>query len=264
MIDLHTHVLPGVDDGPADLEGSLTLLRAAAAAGTEAMVATPHLREDYLQGPDTIRPAVDRLQEAADAEGIGVAIIDGAEVAQTMLSLLDDADLRRSCLGGGHYILVESPYAHLPSHFADSLFELQVRGLEPVLAHPERCVGFQKDRTALVALVERGVHTSVTAGSMTGRFGSRVREFTAWLFAEGMVTNVASDSHDTRSRHPGIGRGFEALDETLPGLAEQADWYTRDVPTAILTGRELPERPPTPRPKQRSLSRLRPRARTRR
>jgi protein-tyrosine phosphatase len=256
MIDLHTHVLPGVDDGPDDLDASLALLRAAAAAGTRTMVATPHVREDYLDGPARIEPAVDELQDAIDAERVRVEVVPGAEVAGTMLMDLDDAELRRLCLGGGPYILVESPYNRLPIHFADAVFDLQVRGFRPLLAHPERCAAFIDDRSLLLGILERGVGSSITAGSMAGQFGGRVRELTAWLFAEGLVTNVASDSHDTYKRPPGLTRGFEKLDEALPGLADQIDWFTREVPTAILAGDELPEAPEPPRRRQRGLSRL--------
>jgi protein-tyrosine phosphatase len=264
MIDLHTHVLPGIDDGPADLDGSIALLRSAAAAGTKTVVATPHVREDYLEGPEPIAPAVVRVQDAAAAEGLEVAVVAGAEVAGTMLMDLDDSALDRLCLGEGRYVLVESPYHHLPINFADSVFDLQLRGYHPVLAHPERCVAFIDDRTRLVSLLERGVHTSITAGSMAGQFGSRVRELTTWLFSEGFVTNVASDAHDAIKRPPGLRRGFDALDEELPGLAGQMGWFTREVPAAMLAGADLPERPEPPRRRTGAFSRLlRPRARSR-
>lgn len=257
MIDLHTHVLPGVDDGPDDIEGSLAMLRVAASEGVECMVATPHVREDYLEGPDVIRPLVDEVQRAADAEGIGVAVVDGAEVAGSLLLDLDDATITRCCLAGGPYILVESPYSRLPAHFADSLFDLQLKGYRPVLAHPERCAAFLSDREVLEKLLAHGVMTSVTAASMAGSFGSRVQELTAWLFAEGHVHNVASDCHDARKRAPGLGFGFERLDERLPGLADQAHWYTGDAPRAMLAGEEPPERPEPPRPRRTGLARLR-------
>ncbi|HKP89649.1 MAG TPA: CpsB/CapC family capsule biosynthesis tyrosine phosphatase [Thermoleophilaceae bacterium] len=260
MIDLHTHVLPGLDDGPADLDGSIAMLRSAAAAGTETVVATPHVREDYLEGPEAIGPAVVRVQDAAAAEGLELGIVAGAEVAATMLMDLDESALDRLCLGEGRYILVESPYHHLPIHFADSVFDLQLRGYHPVLAHPERCVAFIDNRALLAEILERGVHTSITAGSMTGQFGGRVREITAWLFAEGFVSNVASDAHDALKRPPGLRRGFDALDEVLPGLAGQAAWYTREAPAAMLAGAELPDRPEPPRRRSGALSRLRPRA----
>jgi protein-tyrosine phosphatase len=257
MIDLHTHVLPGVDDGPDDIEGSLAILRVAAGEGVECMVATPHVREDYLEGPERIRPLVDEVQRAADAEGIGVAIVDGAEVAGSILLDFDDVTVTRCCLAGGPYILVESPYSRLPGHFAESVSDLQLKGYRPVLAHPERCRAFLSDRGVLEDLLENGVMTSVTAASMAGSFGSRVEELTAWLFAEGHVHNVASDCHDARNRPPGLRFGFERLDEHLPGLAEQAGWYTTDAPRAMLAGEELPGRPEPPRPRRSGLGRLR-------
>jgi protein-tyrosine phosphatase len=264
MIDLHSHVLPGLDDGPANLDGSIAVLRAAAAAGTRTMVATPHVREDYLEGSEPIQPSVARVQEAADAAEIPVKVVPGAEIAGTKLVDLSHAELERLCLGDGPYILVESPYVHLPHGFADAVVDLELGGLRPMLAHPERCSAFLEDRSLLSEMVERGVLCSVTAGSMAGRFGSRVRDMTAWLFAEGLVSNVASDTHDAVRRPPGLRNGFETLDELLPGLADQVDWYTRDAPAAMLAGDDLPERPERPRRRGGALSRLRrPRTRSR-
>jgi protein-tyrosine phosphatase len=256
MIDLHAHVLPGVDDGPADMEASVALLRAAIATGTETIVATPHLREDFLDDPARIEPAVARVRDAAAADDVRIDVVAGAEVAGTKLPDLDEEALRTLCLGDGPYILVESPYVHLPRHFADSVVDLEIRGWRPMLAHPERCAAFLEDRSLLRDLVDRGVRCSVTAGSMAGRFGGRVRDMTAWMFAEGLVDNVASDAHDAVKRPPGLRDGFAKLDEMLPGLGEQADWYTRAAPAAMLAGQDLPARPDPPRPRQRSLGRL--------
>jgi protein-tyrosine phosphatase len=229
MIDLHSHILPGVDDGPADMDGSIALLRAAAASGTETIVATPHLREDYVEDPDRIAPAVARLREAARSAEVPVEIVAGAEVAGTKLPDLDQAALRQLCLGDGPYILVESPYVHLPRHFADSVVDLEISGLRPVLAHPERCSAFLQDRSLLLDLDERGVLCSVTAGSMAGRFGSRVRDMAV---------------------------GFDKLDAVLPGVGDQVDWYTHHAPAAMLAGKELPERPEPPPSRRRSFRRL--------
>jgi protein-tyrosine phosphatase len=256
MIDLHSHILPGVDDGPADMDGSIALLRAAAASGTETIVATPHLREDYVEDPDRIAPAVARLREAARSAEVPVEIVAGAEVAGTKLPDLDQAALRQLCLGDGPYILVESPYVHLPRHFADSVVDLEISGLRPVLAHPERCSAFLQDRSLLLDLDERGVLCSVTAGSMAGRFGSRVRDMAVWMFAAGLVHNVASDAHDVVGRPPGLRDGFDKLDAVLPGVGDQVDWYTHHAPAAMLAGKELPERPEPPPSRRRSFRRL--------
>ena len=172
-----------------------------------------------------------------------------------MLSELGHAALRELCLRDGPYVLIESPYGRLPAQFTDAVIDLQLHGFRPVLAHPERCGGFLEDRSPLVEMTAHGVGTSVTAGSMAGQFGGRVRDLTAWLFMEGLVTNVASDAHDVYKRPPGLTRGFEELDGLLPGLAEQASWYTRDAPAAMLAGADLPDRPEPPR-RRRAVTRL--------
>jgi protein-tyrosine phosphatase len=144
-------------------------------------------------------------------------------------------------------MLVESPYTHATRVLEETLFGLQVQGFRPVLAHPERCPSFQEDPARLAELVERGVFCSVTASSMIGRFGGLVRKFTTLLFAEGLVHNVASDAHDLVRRSVDLRAGFEALDADLPGLAEQASWFTSAVPEAILGGGVLPAPQTVPR-----------------
>jgi tyrosine-protein phosphatase YwqE len=99
---------------------------------------------------------------------------------------------------------------------------------------------------------------------MAGRFGSPVRQMTCWMFAEGLVANVASDAHDAVRRPPGLRAGFDHLDEMLPGLAEQADWYTRAAPAAMLAGQALPDRPDPPRLRRSVTRLLNPLARSRR
>jgi protein-tyrosine phosphatase len=257
MVDLHTHVLPGVDDGSPDLETSLAMLRTAAADGIGTVVATPHLREDFLMSGESIEPGVRALQRAADAESIDVKLVPGAEIATTMLLDLDEGAIHDLCIADGPYVLVETPYAAFPPHFPESVIDLKARGFEPVLAHPERCTTFLRDRHKLAEVAEAGVLCSITAGSMEGRFGRPVRELTAWLFERGFVANVASDAHDPLRRSPRLRRGFELLDDALPGLLEQAEWYTATAPAAMVAGVELPPRPEPPKARHGLLRRRR-------
>jgi protein-tyrosine phosphatase len=257
MVDLHTHVLPGVDDGSPDLETSLAMLRTAGADGIGTVVATPHLREDFLMSGESIEPAVRALQQAADEESIGVRLVAGAEIATTMLLDLDEDAIRGLCIGDGPYVLVETPYAAFPPHFPDSVIDLKARGFEPVLAHPERCTTFLRDRERLAEVVGEGVLCSITAGSMEGRFGRPARELAAWLFERGLVANVASDAHDPLRRSPRLRRGFVLLDDMLPGLLDQAEWYTALAPAAMVAGAELPPRPEPPKARRGLLRRLR-------
>ena len=256
MIDLHSHILPGLDDGPADIEGSVALARAASESGTRVMVATPHIREDHPFPLEAIGDQTERLNRILGQEGVDLRVVPGGEVALTKVGELDDATLQSLCLGDGRYLLVESPYTYAPELVERLLFDLQTRGYRPILAHPERSPSFLSDFVRLSRLVDRGMHCSITALSMVGAFGGTVQAFTTRLFAAGLVHNVASDAHDQRGRPPGLGHGFERLDARLPGLAEQADWFTRDAPQAILAGQPLPSRPEPPRHAERGWRRL--------
>ncbi|HEX3692036.1 MAG TPA: CpsB/CapC family capsule biosynthesis tyrosine phosphatase [Solirubrobacteraceae bacterium] len=240
MIDLHCHVLPGIDDGPAGIEQSVALVRAAAAAGTETIVATPHASARYANRSAEIERLVAELRARLSAEGIAVGIESGAELAMSHVDEVEPGELQRLRLGGGPWLLFEPPFLPIATGIDRAVAQLQERGFRIVLAHPERCPAFQRDPELLRALVADGVLTSITAGSLVGRFGKSVRSFAMRLVAEGLVHNVASDAHDTVRRPPGVAA---ELDDA--GLSELAEWLTVAVPSAILAGGEIPPRPAT-------------------
>ena len=253
MIDLHTHVLPGIDDGPATVEGSISLARAAAAAGTTTLVATPHVTWDL---PDNDAPRIAAGVEALEAEltraGVEIALRTGGEVAVTRAHGLSEPELRGLRLGGGDWLLVECPLTAVSSGFDTALEAVAERGHRIVLAHPERSPMLQKDADLLRRFVSSGMLTSVTAGALVGRFGSTVKRFALWMLAEDLVHNVASDAHDATRRPPGMREGLAAADAELPGVAERAEWLTLSVPRAILDGGPIPEAPgPVPAPRRR-------------
>jgi protein-tyrosine phosphatase len=256
VIDLHCHILPGLDDGAATIDESIALARAAVAAGIQVTVATPHIREDYPFDPALIGLRARELAEALTREALKLRVIEGAEVAISKVRDLDDRTLAALCLGGGSYMLVESPYTYATTILEETLFDLQVRGFRPVLAHPERAPSFQQGPDRLVGLVERGVLCSVTAASMVGTFGGTVRRFTAELFTSGLVHNVASDAHDPVRRPIDLLSGFAALEGDLPGIRDQARWFTEAAPAAILSGQELPSPPELHARRKRRLRRL--------
>lgn len=250
MIDLHTHILPGLDDGAPDIAASLAIARAAVADGTATVVATPHVSLDYDNGPDGIRGALETVRAALERERIPLAVLPGAELGLSKLAEMDDEAVRALCLGDGHGVLVESPYVQAVPFLDDALFDLQLRGFRPVLAHPERCPIFQADPRRLARLAERGVLCSVTAGSMAGRFGATVRRFTLGLLSEGLVHCVASDAHNAERRPPGLRAGFERAERDLPGISAQMAWFTEGAPAAIVAGDPLPPRPDPPTPRR--------------
>ncbi len=141
-------------------------------------------------------------------------------------------------LGGGPWLLVEPPFTPVVTGLDALVLDLQRQGHRIVLAHPERCPAFQRDRRMLESLVRSGVITSITAGSLVGSFGGHVRSFALQLVNDEMVHNVASDTHDPLRRPPSIGGELEEA-----GLGELAEWLTVQVPAAVLDGEEIPPRP---------------------
>lgn len=247
MIDLHSHVLPGIDDGPETIEGSLVLARTAAAAGTRTLVATPHVSWRYPNDADTIARLVDELNERLREEGTPLEIRPGAEIAMTRAAEVGEAQLARMSLGGSPWLLVEPPFTPVVTGLDALVLDLQRQGHRIVLAHPERCPAFQRDRRMLESLVRSGVLTSITAGSLVGSFGGHVRSFALQLVNDELVHNVASDTHDPVRRPPSIAGELEEA-----GLGALADWLTVQVPAAILDGGEIPTRPEIAAPVRRA------------
>jgi protein-tyrosine phosphatase len=251
VIDLHCHILPGIDDGPPTLDDALALARAQVDAGVRTVIATPHVTWDLPRNDAaTIRAAVDELSAQLRAAEIDLDVRAGAELAITRAAELDDDELRALAIGGGPWLLVESPLTTGATGFDAILSHLQMRGHRLVLAHPERCPAFQRDPELLSRLVHGGMLTSLTAGAFVGRFGETVRRFALGLVREGLVHTVASDAHDVTRRPPGIAG---ELDEA--GLGEWHAWWTQAMPHAVLTGSALPAPPlvSAPPPRQGGL-----------
>jgi protein-tyrosine phosphatase len=238
MIDLHSHVLPGIDDGPETIEGSLELARAAATLGTRVLVATPHVSWSYPNDADMIAPLVEDLNARLEEEGVELEVQGGAEIAMTRLVDIPSGELSRLHLGDGPWLLIEPPFAPTVTGLEALISDLQRRGHRILIAHPERCQAFHRDPGMLRELVSQGILTSITAGSLVGSFGSEVRRFAMMMAREGLLHNVASDTHDTVRRPPGIA---SELHQT--GLEPLKDWLTEEVPAAILSGVEIPPRP---------------------
>ncbi len=243
MIDLHCHVLPGIDDGPERIEQSVALARAAAATGTKAIVATPHASARYPNRAAAIGQLAVELREQLDAAGVAVEIETGAEIAMSHVEEIEPDELELLRLGGGPWLLLEPPFLPIATGIDRTIARLHEQGHRIVLAHPERCPAFQRDLELLRGLIAEGVLSSITAGSLVGRFGKSVRGFATRLLAEGLVHNVASDAHDWHRRPPGV-----AAELRQAGLVEQADWLTVAVPAAILAGEEIPTRPSSTAP----------------
>ena len=239
MIDLHSHVLPGVDDGPPTMEGSFEILRAAEADGIERIAATPHVRDDYPTAPETMERLVGEVNEAARAAGIAVEVLPGGELALEHAAALGDGTLRRFGLGGNpSALLLEFPYHGWPLDLRDLVFRLETRGFRIVLAHPERNAEVQAEPERLRPLVDAGVLVQLTAASVDGRLGRASADASRTLLDAELAHLIASDAHAPAIRAVGMSAAAEAVGDEALGR-----WLTHDVPAAILGGAAPPARP---------------------
>ncbi len=253
MIDLHHHLLPGIDDGPATLEESVAAARHAAADGVRTITATPHVREDHPKvRPHELARRCEELQLRLDASEIPIEVVPAGEVDLLWAQEAADEDLRLvSYAQKGLDLLVETPYGPLPATFEQRLFELQTKGYRLLLAHPERNPTFRSDPARLAALVDRGILLQVTAGALVdGGRSSSSRRLAQHMLESGLAHVIASDSHGS-----GIRRGAlsNAVAAAAKRVGERAEWMVTAAPAAILAGDRL--EPPPPARKRRRLFR---------
>jgi protein-tyrosine phosphatase len=259
MIDLHNHLLPGIDDGAKQIEETLEFLRIARRDGITAVTATPHMKPGVYDNTRTaIFESIAKVKEAARGdEAEKIELLPGAEVYFT-------ADVVQRAKAGelmtvadrGKYMLLELPYQQLPMKVDDTIFQLRLLGITPIMAHPERVSYYLEDFERVAASVRLGALTQVTGNSITGLFGSKARDFAVRMLERNLIHLLASDSHDVRYRPPTLSDARNAVAK-LAGAAT-AHRLVEDNPAAILAGQEIasdPE-PPAPLPRRGLFSRL--------
>lgn len=238
MIDLHSHILPGLDDGARDLGESLAIARAAVADGIARMCVTPHVRDDYPTTCDEMETAFARLRFELFSAGIPLTLAPGAEVAIDRLPQLEVAQMRRLTLGAtGVYMLLETPYTVYPRGLPVLVEGLAERGITPLMAHPERCRELQRRPDLIRAAVERGALVQVTAGSLAGRFGPASQSAADYLLANDLAHVIASDCHRPD------GRSFISQAARRVDDPDRFRWMTTSASSAILAGCAPPDRP---------------------
>lgn len=253
LIDLHIHLLAGIDDGPATLDGSVALAKRCVAEGVTEVAVTPHVSEAFPNTSSSIQSALSDLRQRLAEESISLGLAGGAEIAIDRLpSISDDELISLSYAGAGKYALLEFPYAAWPLELDRQIGRLADLGMRAVFAHPERSAGVQEqggvDRVA--SAVARGSLVQVTAGSLAGRFGRTAKATAEALLDRDAVHLVASDAHNTDRRPPRM------IDATARMTEDRKRWLTDDVPRAILDGAAIPTMPDRPSPKRRWFRRV--------
>jgi len=253
MIDIHAHVLPGLDDGPSDWQASLEFLRKSTEEGVEGVVCTSHVL-DKLDGrlETEFLQTFEGLQERVRDEGIPVKLWLGAEIHCS--ASFDPRSTVATFNGNGRSLLLELPMTGVPQGVERLFFALVLEGLSPILAHPERNTALVENMDRIFDFYERGVLFQVNAGSFLGHFGRAAKRKAVALLDRGLVHFVASDSHCSRTRSVVMGGAYRFVKERSG--EEIADRLFRIHPERAIKGEAVdPPRPHREAPKKSGLFR---------
>ena len=238
MVDLHSHIFPGVDDGAKSINESLKMLRRAAAAGVDTIVATPHLLLGVYKTELQERKSLTvELQKAADENGIQIQVKAGVEYYLSPEILEDSGKLKDLTIdNNGKYILVELPMQVFPPYAEDVLFKIKMLGVTPLLAHPERNMAICNNPNILFDLiVTKGIVAQLNAGSLLGYFGKQSKRTARLLVTHNLVHVVGSDMHSPSS---------VTMPQAMPEIkmligSERASRLFNENPRQILLGEEF-------------------------
>ena len=240
MFDLHSHVLPGLDDGAKTLDESLAMLRVAADDGIRGIAATPHSKD--VQEADSlplVLQHVETLNRLAHEERLDIKTYVGMEnhLTADLPTLVSEG--RAFPINGGRFILVELPFDRLPDYTDEVLDALIAQGLMPLIAHPERQTNIMADPSIMGGFVERGMLGQVTSTCILGRFGEEPRAVAETLLRQGWVHVISTDCHRPRGpRAPVMASAIPEAAKVVGGARARA--MTLEAPRAILMGERVP------------------------
>ena len=239
VIDIHSHILPDVDDGPKSWEVSVEMCRIAAADGITHMVATPHCNDRYPYNRERLADCVERLQSmVGDAPRLSLGC-DFHLSYENLQSVLLQPE--RYTIDGARYLLVELSDFSIPTQVSDCFLKLGDRGVTAVITHPERNAMLRQNPQRVLEWVELGCSVQITAGAFTGFWGERAARVAAWLLEREAVHVLASDAHDPKHRRPVLSGARNAV-AAIAG-PDVARALVEDNPRAIVSGLPLPYAP---------------------
>ncbi len=257
MVDLHTHLIPGVDEGAGSFDESLRMLRAAEADGTTIILATPHIVLNMFFSPMSIQKNIQgldskfrRLQQIASDKELSLQVLRGAEV-------YFDTGLREKLveypgiltINGSDYFLLEFPSSFIFPGLKEFLFDVMTDGFIPIISHPERNRVFQQDPALLYQFLQLGALSQVDAGSIRGDFGNTARYTALQFLKNNLVHVIASDAHNSSTRPPGLSFLYDALKD-FP--KKWLDTLLKHNPNAIISNNPPPDIGPLEDPEHKS------------
>ncbi|WP_050183314.1 tyrosine-protein phosphatase [Domibacillus robiginosus] len=238
MIDIHCHILPGLDDGAKDMVQSIQMARAAEQEGITAIVATPHhMNGTYKNEKTAIEQNVRLLNVQLEQEGINVDIYTGQEV-RLYGELLDDyQEDKLLTVNDSSHMLVEFPSSSIPAFAEQLLFDMQLKGITPIIVHPERNAAIAENPDRLFKLIQNGALSQVTAASVNGLFGKKAKALSLQLIEANLTHFIATDAHNTTTRRFGLAEAYHSID---PDYAA----YFQENAQAALSGQHIEKEPP--------------------
>lgn len=214
LIDIHSHILPNLDDGAGSFEEAVLIAKAAVEEGITQIIATPHHQNGtYTNNKQTIIQKVDQLNLLLEKENVPLVILPGQETrinGDLLTELEKDLILP---LNHTNYVFIELPSGHVPRYTEQMLFDIQMKGLTPIIVHPERNSEIIENPDLLYKLVSKGALTQITASSLTGHFGKNIKKFTLQLIESQLTHFLASDVHSLKNRPFRLADGYDVLNQ---------------------------------------------------
>jgi len=224
VIDIHSHILPGIDDGSKSMEDTMKMLRLTEEDGVETIVATPHFYRGYYERSyKDVLELVNNVRHSASEENIAVNIVSAQEVFLDRHTVENFKSGKIGCVEGTNYMLVELPMVNVPKNALDIIYELEIRGVHPILAHPERYTYIIDTPSKINEFINEKCLLQINTGSILGIFGKKVKKTAEFLISSGVCSFIASDSHSTGGRCPGISKALE-----------QASRFNKDITGQVL------------------------------
>ena len=243
MIDIHSHILPNIDDGAGNLEDTLQMARLAVKEGIDTILATPHHKNGvYENERDSILNSISSVNNYLEENQVPLQVLPGQEVRVYGEVLEDMSKGLIQTLNDSSYLLIEFSSNHVPRYAERLFFELQQNGINPILVHPERNMAIMEDPNILYEFVQKGVSAQITAGCVAGKFGKKIKKLSSSLIAANLIHFVASDAHNTTTRQFWM---QEALDEIEDQFGIDQIYYFEENAQLVVSGqniiREMPQ-----------------------
>lgn len=243
VVDIHNHILPGIDDGPKSMDEALLLVKNAEENGVTHIIATPHLNDKYCTNAQVIKEAIVELRRAIAKSNISIEVLLGQEIHFYKAMNVDKTNELVTLGDNGNYLLLELPNDHLPHYTFELLFRLLQKGYLPIIPHPERNVVLRKKKQKVYELVEKGAFIQVTASSVIGIDGYAAKRFTNDLIKHNLVHFIASDAHH-HEEYPFL--LVQAYQEVRKRFSERQSIYFIENAKHVKNGTALHTLPPIP------------------